>query len=220
MACLISFSGIDSAGKSTYINYVKDYFDKNKIKYKVIWSRGGYTNGFEALKKLARKIAGKRLPESGFSEERTEMLQNKKVSGLWYTLAMIDLIRLYAFTLRRYRLMGYYIICDRYIWDTYVDFSFEYKDHLKGFLWKLLEKIYCKPRISFYLFISPEESLRRSDVKKEAFSEPLNRRIKRMEYYNVLIKNGKWTDSISTEEHSIDEVKEIILKKIENEVVC
>ena len=40
---LITFSGLDSAGKSTQIDKVINYLNLKKQKVRLVWSRGGYT---------------------------------------------------------------------------------------------------------------------------------------------------------------------------------
>lgn len=215
---MISFSGIDSAGKSTYIDLLKEHFDQNEIRYKVVWSRGGYTSIFEVAKKIFRTLAGKKLPESGHSKQRDRMFQKRSVAAIWYIIAMIDLIRLYAFTFRIYKLLGYTVICDRYIWDTYVDFSFQFSVEKiqKSILWRILEITYRKPDISLFLYITPEESLRRSTDKNEPFSEPLDKRQERIKVYNILDNGGKWSSSICTENKSIHETWREIEGNIDN----
>jgi dTMP kinase len=211
---IISFSGIDSAGKTTYISMLKKYFDENNVKYKYIWSRGGYTNGFELIKKITRFFLRKRLPPSGSSHKRTEMLKNTKVSSIWYIIAMIDLIRLYSISIPLYKLFGYNIILDRYFWDTYVDFHFMFPKKLNGFLWKILESIYKKPNISIIYYISAELSYYRSIVKKEPFLESIEKRKQRIDIYDDLIKNKKWDILINTEFNSIEESWRQTISKI------
>lgn len=203
---MITFSGIDSSGKSTYIDFLKSHFDEMDIKYKVVWSRGGYTNTFEIIKKIVRLIAKKKLPKSGHSKQRDEMFQKKSVSNLWYVIGMLDLIRLYAITFRLYRLLGYTLICDRYIWDTYVDFTLQFSEEKlnKSILWKILEKTSRKPNVSFFFYISADESLRRSIIKNEAYAESLDQRKKRIDIYQNLNRKGFWSNSISTEEKPIE----------------
>ena len=172
---LVSFSGIDSAGKSTYIDLFAKKLDKEGKKYKVVWSRGGYTSGCELAKKIARKLMGNKLPKSGISEKRTELFQDKKISHLWYMIAILDMIRLYGITFRWYKLLGYTVIADRYLFDTQIDFSFMFGDEFlnKSLLWKVLLKLYCKPQLSVLLYVSPKTSLRRSNEKNEPFSPRL-----------------------------------------------
>lgn len=202
---MITFSGIDSSGKSTYIDFLKKDLDEREMKYKVVWSRGGYTNIFEALKKLARLFAKKKLPKSGNSKQRDKMFQNKSVSNLWYIISMLDLIRLYSITFRLYKLFGYTLICDRYIWDTYVDFTIKFSEAKlkKSLLWKILEKSRRKPNISFFFNISAEESLKRSIMKEEAYMESLDIRKKRIDIYHLLNSKNFWNNSLSTEKKSV-----------------
>lgn len=206
-----SFSGIDSSGKSTYINLLESEMIKQGMKYKIVWSRGGYTGGMELLKKIMRFLLPGKLPPSGHSEARTEMMKTKGVSSLWYTLAVLDLIRLYAVTFRFLNMLGYSIICDRYIWDTHIDFYLMgYENKLGGILWRLLEKVHVKPDFSFCFIISPEESLRRSDAKKEPFSESLDARRKRIELYLSFVDQEKWRTTINTENKIIDDVYSMV----------
>lgn len=217
---MISFSGIDSSGKTTYINLLKDYFKERRIKYKVVWSRGGYTSFFEAAKKFVRFVGGKKIPESGHSEQRDEMFKKKSISKTWYVLALLDLIRLYAFTFRIYKLLRFTIICDRYIWDTYIDFCFQFSEDLvqKSLLWKMLTRIHRKPDVSLFLYVSPEESLRRSIEKQEPFSEPLEKRTARMELYFILNNDKKWNFAICTEHREISSVWQEIKEIVDNAI--
>ena len=211
---IVSFSGIDSAGKTTYITMLRKHYENNGIKYKYIWSRGGYTNGFELIKKMTRFILRKKLPQSGSSNKRTEMMNNKKISSTWYIIGMLDLMRLYSITIPIYKLLGYNIILDRYIWDTYVDFKFMFPHKLNKFLWKTLEKIYKKPDISIINYVSAEVSYERSVIKNEPFLETLEKREQRIRIYEELIEKNKWDAVINTETKSIDETWKIIIQKI------
>lgn len=210
LGSMIAFSGMDSSGKSTYINYLKEDLEVKGMRYKVFWSRGGYTPLFEVIKKSARKILGKSLPESGHSQKRDEMFKNKTISNIWFVVALLDLILWYVFVFRAYRLVGYVLVCDRYIWDTYIDFSLQYSSSKlkKSLLWTFLEKFSRKPDLSICFFVTPEVSLNRSEEKKEPFSEKLEKRIDRYGLYNNL--SNKWDVVISTENASIDNTWEKI----------
>jgi len=191
---IISFSGIDSCGKSTQIGLLENYFNKENIRYRNIWSRGGYTNWFEFIKQVARKLSVGKLPPPGVSDKRSEMFENNRFQKVWLCIAFLDLIRLYAITFRLDCLLGYNIICDRYLWDTYIDFKLAFPDiNLeKQVLWKILCKLAVKPEVSIIITISPEESWERSALKKEPFSETLEKKIEREAFYKRLIKKNKW----------------------------
>ena len=51
-AKIVSFSGIDGAGKGTQISMLEKYFNDSHIRYKVIWARGSWTPGIELIKKI------------------------------------------------------------------------------------------------------------------------------------------------------------------------
>ena len=190
---LISFSGIDCSGKSTQIEKVSRYFnEKNRVK--IIWSRGGYTVLFNFIKSILRKSSVGVLPESGNSLRRSSLFKKKIVIIFWIYLSLIDLFMLYAIIFRLLSFFGYVVIADRYIWDTYIDFKIKFSndDFKRTFFWKLLLFCVPKPDYSFILKIPAEESLRRSKLKNEPFSEDINDRLKRIELYNKLMKKDKW----------------------------
>lgn len=215
---IISFSGIDSCGKSTQIKLIENYFKEKNMRYKNIWSRGGYTNWFEFLKQVARKLPFNKLPPPGVNEKRTKMFENNRFQKVWLYIALLDLIRLYTVTFRLNCLLGYSIICDRYLWDTYIDFKLAFPDiNLeKHILWKILGKLAVKPDVSIIITISPEESWERSVLKKEPFSETLEIRKERDALYKRLIKGNKWMQVINGHD-SIDNIWKKIKGIIDND---
>jgi len=212
---LIPFSGIDSSGKSTQINKTVDYFLKREKKVKVIWTRGGYTPIFNGLKNILRKMFKNAIPDSGESEHRTKTFNKKWVRILWLNIAFLDMIILYCLYFRWLKMLGYIVIADRYICDSYIDFKLKF--HKENFerliLWKLLVYLSPRPDLSLILTIPVEESLIRSNLKNEPFSENLNQRKKRLELYNDLIKKEKWNYIIDGMK-PIDEVWSNIRNKL------
>jgi len=217
MSHIIVVSGIDSSGKSTQIKNIEKYFRSLGIRYKVVWSRGGYTSWFQWIKNTVRKVNPSSLPPPGLNYERELVFRNTMIQRLWLFTAILDLIRLYSITLRFYRLIGYNIICDRYLWDTFIDFKMNFPniEFEKWLLWKLLVILAPKPKISILVTISPEESMRRSKLKNEPFSESMERREKRYTFYMELINEGKWQYIINGErtiEEIWKDIREIIMK--------
>ena len=190
---MISFSGIDCSGKSTQINLLCKELEVKKIKYQVVWSRGGYTPGIEFLKKIIRRgsVDLTREEATAYSEKINE---NSFKRRLLFIAGLIDLWFYYSVVLRVKELFGTAIICDRYIWDTYIDYKMKYPDidFEKSFWWKLTLKTMLKPKPSFVLFIPAEESMRRSDLKDEPFPEPIEVRNDRISRYITETKNNRW----------------------------
>jgi len=212
---IIVLSGIDSAGKSTQIEKIENYLLEKNKKVKVVWSRGGYTPLFNGLKLLIRKIIPRSLPKPGDSEQRNQTFSKKYIRILWLNIALFDIILLYGLYFRILKIMGYVVIADRYLWDTFIDFElkFEKDSFEKTFLWKTLVFLSPRPDRSIILIIPIEESMRRSKLKNEPFSENLIQRKKRLDLYMNLIGKDKWGYVIDGM-GSIDEVWSNIRNKL------
>ena len=204
---LITLSGLDSAGKSTQIDKVINYLNLKKQKVRLVWSRGGYTPIFHGIKVLLRKLNPNAIPNPGESKRREKTFNKKWIRYIWIQLALIDMIFLYSIYFRILNVLGYIIIADRYIWDTFVDFKMKFrKDSFESyFLWKTLLVLLPKPDISFLIVIPVEVSLERSNKKNEPFSENLETRKNRIKIYEKLIDKDKWNILVDGT-RSIDEV--------------
>lgn len=196
---LIEFSGLDCAGKSTQITLVKNFLETRGYHVRVIWSRGGYTPGIEFLKSIVRGGKNKK-PEEQTTEERNAKMAHEPRGGkllLWLSIA--DLVRYWGWTFRRLSKGNNIVLCDRYFWDTEIDFDLKYQRiaYKRWFVWKLLKKVYRKPDLSFVLTITPEESVRRSSLKFDPFPESEEKRILRMDKYLGFIQKGCWQHEIN-----------------------
>ena len=103
-------------------------------------------------------------------------MANPLVARIWLNLAMLDLCFYWTIILRLKLFQGYYVICDRFIEDTILDFKINFPniDFEKMFLWRLLCVFRCKPDLSFLLYVSAEKSIIRSKIKNEPFPDDLN----------------------------------------------
>lgn len=170
---LITFSGLDGAGKSTQIELISNWLEKQEISAVRMWARGGYTPGFELLKRLLRRLAGKRLPPPGNSTARQVQFDRPFISRIWLGVAMFDLAIYWGVILRWQRILGRTVVCDRYLDDTRLDFqkSFPKIPFERGFAWKMLSLITPRPDVALLLWIPVAESLRRSQLKSEPFPD-------------------------------------------------
>lgn len=213
---LIEFSGLDCAGKSTQIDLLKSYLEDKGYATKVVWSRGGYTPGIETLKSIVRRGKSKK-PEDQTAEERKAKVACEPQGGkvlLW--LSIVDLVRYWGFTFKRWSKGNKVLVCDRYFWDTFIDFQLKYKDvNFEDWtVWKILKRVYRKPDVSFVLTITPEESVRRSELKFEPFPESEEKRKMRLDKYLEEIDNGRWQYVIDCM-RLIEEIHADIISKVD-----
>lgn len=190
---MITFSGLDGAGKSTQIELLENYWLQKGNKVKIFWSRGGYTPGMEKFKSILRSSKSNIAPlERGHTEEREKSFSKPIIRKVWLSLAIVDLIFYYSIYIRVKELLGTKIICDRYIFDTLIDFKLNYpQENIENWLlWKFLISMATKPKKHFVLTIPVDESQSRSKLKNEPFpdtKETLEKRLK--EYFNFVAKN-------------------------------
>ncbi|HKG21347.1 MAG TPA: hypothetical protein VKC34_05565, partial [Blastocatellia bacterium] len=86
------------------------------------------------------------------------------------------------------------IICDRYLWDTLVDFRLNFPEEPveRSLLWKALDKLSPRPDAAFLMLVPVAESVRRSDVKGEPFRDSAEVLGMRLSQYEALAKDGLW----------------------------
>lgn len=209
---MISFSGIDCSGKSTQIVLLCDYLKKSGKKYKVVWSRGGYTPGINLIKKILRH--GKNMSKEEIIDYSRKTNSNHFKRKVLFIAGLIDLWVYYSVVIRVYGVFNL-VICDRYIWDTYIDYKLRYPDYKfeNSFLWKIIIRTMEKPEPSFCLIIPAEESMRRSSLKDEPFPESLEQRMDRIRHYQKEIMNNKW-DVVIDATQSVEEVFAEILNHL------
>jgi thymidylate kinase len=185
---LITFSGLDGAGKSTLIEFLQNTLEGQRQPVVVLHLNDQV--GVYALLRAARdRVFGggraaslapgapdpksqklQRPAATGWrglaSRLRTAIVWNKPMRRLLYLLDL-TIFACYRFYLEQVR--GRVLIMDRYFYDTLVDVA----DGRSGPWTRLLERLTPQPTVPVFLDITPEESYRR---KREFSVEYLRRR--------------------------------------------
>lgn len=173
MRGLIVFSGLDCSGKSTQIALLESKLREEQKSSFIFWSRGGYTPGFQLLKDIYRYSLGKKAPKVGFTEERKRAFANSNFLRLWLAVALIDLFLFYVIVLRIKRVLGNIVICDRYLYDTYIDFKLAYSEvnFERWYLWRVLNLLSPSPEYHFISTVPVNVSIERSKMKFEPYPD-------------------------------------------------
>lgn len=207
---IVSFSGIDGAGKTTQIENLISYCQAHGITYSRKWSKARGTPGIMLIKRLVRKDSG--MSDAEKLEYRGKVYQSGWKRKLLLQLSLLDLCWYWGVYLRAISHRYQILILDRYIWDTYVEVSSEFKiDNLsKRILWKIIKCVYVKPKVSILLNIPAEESLRRDLLKGEITTDELGLKKEKIALYDELRNKHAWNTEIDAMQSVNDTFRNVL----------
>ncbi len=158
---IITFSGTDGVGKSTQLLKIMELLKSRGIDFRVQYVRGGNTPSTIIYQKIVSKIF------------RDNASINKPCIYIGIAFAWIELAYYWIIKLRFINEPDRIVLCDRYLWDTYVDLQCKYPEWRgDSLLWKILEKTSPTPDLSILYTASASQIAERMRKKGEVYSLP------------------------------------------------
>ena len=154
---VITFSGVDGAGKSTIINHVKEKLEK-KYRKKVVVLRhrpsvlpilSAWVHG----KEQAEKKSAATLPRQGTNKNYISSL-------LRFSYYLVDFLFGQFVIWFKYVLRGHIVLYDRYYFD-FIEDPKRSNIHLPKWFCKLFYRLIYKPQLNVFLYAQAEEIIKR-----------------------------------------------------------
>ncbi|MFT4532808.1 MAG: thymidylate kinase [Saprospiraceae bacterium] len=189
---IITFSGVDGAGKSTIIEEVK-YIIEKKLRRRVVVIRhrpsilpilSAWTKG----KKVAESEAALRLPRQG---RNSSILS----SFLRFSYYYIDYVFGQFVVFIKYKLRGFVVLYDRYYFD-FINDSKRSNIKLPSFFTRAGYSLLLKPNLNFFLYADPKlirsrkkeldsKTIEKLTAKYKSLFEELNERDSLNRYISI-----------------------------------
>lgn len=210
---LITFSGVDLAGKSTQLARTRQWLTESGYEVRCRWHRPGYSPGLDRARALVRALRPGALPPAGASPARERAFGRPGVRASWIAMACADTVVQHGMRTRADLAGGSVVLCDRYVQDGMIDLALRFRDLPTQRLGALLSAICPKPDLAVLLMLPWDEIQRRLATKAEPFPDREDVRRARYDAYQRLAATGQY--AIVPAEGSVDEVQVRIRKHIE-----
>jgi thymidylate kinase len=160
---LITFSGIDGAGKTTQIELVSSYLEKQGLRvlrlsfwdHVAVWSKMRAGVGHRAVDFLPAEQAA----VHSFAPKNSKHIRKWYLTAVRSGLYMLDIVRLHRLLVSRHIRDSDVVIFDRYIYDQIANvYSQSFAARTYG---KILSKLTPAPDLAFILDASPSAAFAR-----------------------------------------------------------
>ncbi|OON67227.1 hypothetical protein [Hymenobacter sp. CRA2] len=209
---VITFSGVDGAGKSTVIEHIKERLEKKwRKRVVVIRHRPSVLpilSAWKYGKAEAEQRAVQTLPRQGENQKLSSSLVR---FGYYYLDYLLGQVVVWL----KYTRRGIVVLYDRYYFD-FINDSRRSNISLPEPLTRGLYAFVNKPRLNFFLYADPEEILRR---KQELSGDTIRELTQK---YQTLFGQlaGKYRQSqyVPIENHNLDDTLALIGRYIQAEI--
>lgn len=164
---LVALSGIDGSGKTAQAEALFWALSQCDVKTKVIWARGASSPLFSIFSRMGKRLLGisssRRTGEETRNKQRRGALAKAPVRFIYGVLVSLELFWSYAVKTRLFLLLGYVVLCDRYLADARVDLATSTGRSWRAapVAFRFLEAFSPRPHLSFLLDVGEEEALAR-----------------------------------------------------------
>lgn len=204
---VVTFSGVDGAGKSTILDNVKNLL-QHKYRHKtiVLRHRPGLFPILSSIvhgKTNAEKITQTKLPRQGTNESSISSLFR---FGYYYLDYLLGQVYVYF----KYTLRGYTVLYDRYYFDFIID-SKRSNIKLPKSILKFGYFFVIKPEVNIFLYASPDIILSRKQEMSEKDITTLTSDYK--ELFDDFSKSYKKQQYISINNTNIEQTLDHVMKQ-------
>jgi len=128
---IIAICGIDGSGKTTQIELLERYLGQRGFRVKRVWFRwtAFLSYPFLALCRLLGYTKWKTTSRSNVRYAERRFYMNRALARLWPWLFTLDTLIYSILQIKARRILGYTILCDRFIPDIIVDLICETGDY-------------------------------------------------------------------------------------------
>jgi thymidylate kinase len=157
----VIFFGADATGKSTQVRLLISYLKRKGFKVKRVWIRAHHSFVFVILKFMFKAD----LDNDPFLKEAAVGPAIRQ-SRFWLTLELTGVLPWVILRFYLPRLLGYAVVCDRYLPDTLVSLAYMYND--ESLIYKFPSRILFKfiPKDVLLLHLTGEPSCIRNRSKE------------------------------------------------------
>ena len=207
---MIYFFGPDGTGKTTHAELVSLYLKRKGYRTWRTSIKQHHTFSYLLLRLInaGKNPSVQAVSYYGFNDELKQRIKTP-----WKILELVSLLPAIFYRVHLPLLLGYVVICDRYVLDTLVTLSYFLGDRklILSIFARLLATLIPKNTLLFYMTADTEVILRRK--RDEPLTPQLINYYKRA--YNVLIRwLGLKTETIDTGTTSVKDAQKIILRSV------
>jgi len=212
---LICIIGIDGSGKTPHAKKLVNTLKLAGSNSKYVWARWQP----KLLKPIEvsfawfiRKVAHTSPTNyNAYARQKRRVVQRQTLVFLWAYLVMLDYGIQLLFKVRLPLLLGKTVICDRYVYDTLVDFVADFKlsrDKVVQLLRMPLLKLFPKPDLIFLLDIAENTASKRKGDPTHGFLEYVTSR------RNVYLETAKTIHALVLDASDFENVQQLITSAV------